>query len=306
VTERPLGRTGLKVSALSLGTAALGLDYGIHPSGGHQPCSDGDAVALIRTALDRGITLIDTAPAYGRAERLVGAAVGRDRRAIVSTKVTADLRGAPQVVRSVESSLRALDRDAVDILQIHNATADLIENGAMTRALVDLKRRGLVRVAGATVYDVDAALAVVNSGEYGVLQVAFSVLDQRMMRDVMPQASAAGIGIVVRSAYLKGVLTPKAAWLPEALAPLRQAAARVRDELAGGAWGELPNAALRFCLSAPHVSSVLAGVATLAELETALAAEAEGPLDAGAVARAADLAIEDDELLNPSRWPSVP
>jgi aryl-alcohol dehydrogenase-like predicted oxidoreductase len=307
------------VSALSFGTVSLGVDYGIAAPEAFGHPSEDEAIDLVRAAVDRGITLIDTAPSYGEAERIVGRAVGRDARAIIATKVTfpsvaaADPRvgagghmGPPlqqAVNASVESSLRALDRDVLDIVQIHNATREMIEARAMTDALLDAKRRGLVRVLGASVYDTDAALAAIRSGEYGVLQVAFNALDQRMMREVIPAANAAGVGVVVRSALLKGVLTPKVQWLPAPLGALRESAGRARDALAGGSWERLPEAAMRFCLSAPHVASVLTGARTLAELEVALAAEAAGPLDAATMARAAQLAIEDEGLLNPSHWP---
>jgi aryl-alcohol dehydrogenase-like predicted oxidoreductase len=301
VTLRPLGRTGLRVSALSLGTVSLGIDYGIAaPDAFGAPARD-EAVALVKAAADRGITLVDTAPTYGEAERIVGRAIGGDARVAIATKV--DARG--DVLASIDASRRALDRDVLDIVQVHNATAAAI-GGGVTRALAAARQRGVVRVIGATVYDADAARAAIRSGEYGVVQVALSVLDQRMRGDVIAAAAEAGVGLVVRSAFLKGALTAKAPWLPQALAPLRRAAERVRDELAGGSWEMLPAAALRFCLTVPGVSSVLVGVRTLAELEAALAAAEAGPLDPSAMARAAGLAIEDDELLNPSRWPAVP
>jgi aryl-alcohol dehydrogenase-like predicted oxidoreductase len=302
VTHRALGRTGLTVGALSLGTVSLGMDYGIAaPDGSGRP-SEEDAVRLVRAAVDAGIAFIDTAPAYGAAERIVGRAAGRDPRAIVATKVAADA----DVDASIEMSRRALDRDVIDVVQVHNATRGLIEEGAITRALVRARARGLIRVLGATVYDGEAAHAVIAAGEYGVLQVALNVLDQRMLRDVIPAAAAAGVGVVVRSAFLKGALTPKGQWLPEGLAPLRRAAERARDALAGGSWEALPRAALRYCLSVPQVATVLVGVRTLVELEAAAAAAAAGPLDEAALARAAGLAIDEDELLNPSRWPMIP
>jgi aryl-alcohol dehydrogenase-like predicted oxidoreductase len=301
VRHRPLGRTGLTVSALSLGTVSLGVDYGIGAPDRFGRPSEEEAIALVRTAVERGITLVDTAPAYGAAEATVGRAVGGDARAIVATKIGA---GA-DVNASIDASRRALGRDVLDIVQVHNATAALIDEGSMTRAMVGAKRRGAVRVLGATVYDAETATAVIRSGEYGVLQVALSVLDQRMRRDVIPRAAAAGIGVVVRSAFLKGALTPKAVWLPDALTPLRRAAERARDQLAGGSWSELPRVALRYCLSVPDVASVLVGVRTLDELDAALGAEAAGPLDGETLSRAGGLAIEEDELLNPSRWPAV-
>lgn len=306
MNQRPLGRTGLTVSALSLGTAALGATYGIAAPGAPLHPDDNDAIALIRTAIDRGITLIDTAPAYGDAERIVGTVVDRRPDVLVATKVPSDCRSAAAVLTSLESSRRALRRDAIDVVQIHNATRRSIDEGEITAALFEAKAHGLVRVLGVTVYDEDAALAAIRSGAFGMVQVAFNVLDQRMMRKVMPAAATSGVGIVVRSALLKGALTPRARWLPESLARLRVAAAGVRDELAHGSWDALPVVAIRFCLSTPHVSSVLAGVTTVGELETALAAEAAGPLDAPSMERAAALAIHEDELLNPSLWREVP
>jgi aryl-alcohol dehydrogenase-like predicted oxidoreductase len=307
VNYRPLGRTGLTVSAVSLGTVSLGVDYGIAAPGGFGRPGEDEAIALVCAALDRGVTLIDTAPAYGSSERIVGRAAGRDPRAVIATKVHSPVGAVAGfgriVITSLESSLRALDRDVLDIVQLHNATLEMIHEGAVTDALLDAKRRGLVRVLGASVYGLEAALAVIGSGTYGVVQVAFSALDQRMAETVMPAAEAAGIGVIVRSAFLKGALTPKAQWLPESLAPVRDAAARVRDLLAGGSWERLPDAAMRFCLSAPHIASVLTGARTLAELDAALAAEAAGPLNPSMLAAAAALALADERLLNPSYWP---
>jgi aryl-alcohol dehydrogenase-like predicted oxidoreductase len=314
VHYRPLGRTGLTVSALSLGTVSLGVDYGIEAPGEFGRPNDADAIRLLRAAVDRGITLIDTAPAYGESERLVGLAVGAHSRVIIASKVVgADPRVGPgghtgppphsAVVASIESSLKTLKRDVLDIVQIHNATAALIAQGSVTHALLDAQRRGLVRAIGASVYGEDAALAVIRSGHFTVLQVAFSALDQRMARVVLPAAETAGVGVIVRSAFLKGALTPKAQWLPASLAPLREAATRARDALAGGVWDRLPDAAMRFCLSAPRVASVLTGARTVAELEAAVAAEAAGPLDPSALADAARLALTDERLLDPSTWP---
>ena len=98
---RPLGRSGLTVSSLSLGTVALGVDYGIAAPEAFGRPEEADAVRLIQAALDHGVTLIDTAPAYGESERIVGKAAGRDPRAIIATKVS------PPIGNSLELSLRA-------------------------------------------------------------------------------------------------------------------------------------------------------------------------------------------------------
>ena len=311
LNSRPLGRTGLTVSALSFGTVALGIDYGIHTPGEYGRPDDNAAIALLREAVERGLTLIDTSPFYGESERLVGLALGADPRATIATKVWAGPGMAPgtghltvpqAVARSLETSRRVLQRDVLDVVQVRNATRDIIEDGTATAALCEAKARGLIGCLGATVYDEETALAVIHDGRFDLVQIALSALDQRMLPRVMPAAAAAGIGVIVRSAFLKGALTPKAQWLPETLAPLRAAAGRARDLLAGGSWDRLPEAAMRFCLSVPHVSSVLTGARTLAELDEAIAAEAAGPLDPSTLARAADLALVDDRLLNPAFW----
>jgi aryl-alcohol dehydrogenase-like predicted oxidoreductase len=307
VRYRPLGRTGLSVSALSLGTVALGVDYGIAAPGDFGRPGEDDAVRIVRAAIDRGVTLLDTAPAYGDSERIVGRATSGRPDVIIATKVNPATFGGIEagraVAASIDASRRALGRDVLDIVQIHNATSEIIADGTVTAALVEARNRGQVRVIGASVYGEDAAMAVVDNGEYGVLQVALNALDQRMMRRVLPAANAAGLGVVVRSAFLKGALTSRAQWLPESMLPLREAAARARDLLAGGSWDRLPDAAMRFCLSVPDVASVLTGVRTAEELEAAIAAEAGGPLDRNTLDCAATLALTDERLLNPSYWP---
>ena len=109
---RALGRTGLTVSALSLGTVSLGVDYGIAAPGGFGRPAEDEAIRLVRAAIDCGVTLIDTAPAYGDSERIVGRAAGRDPRVIVATKVNpptgvADVTSgfSRTVIASLEASL---------------------------------------------------------------------------------------------------------------------------------------------------------------------------------------------------------
>jgi aryl-alcohol dehydrogenase-like predicted oxidoreductase len=302
---RKLGHTDLTVSAISLGTVALGLDYGINGPGHGRP-DELSAVRLLRHAAERGINLIDTAPAYGTSERLVGCAVGGSPRVLVATKITpppdgADVRGS--IDASIEASRIALARDTLDIVQIHNATAAMIAQGDVTEGLAGARQRGAVRFIGASVYGEENALAVIESGHFDVVQIAFNALDQRMAAKVLPAADAAGVGVIVRSALLQGALTEKAQWLPGPLERLRTAAERARDLLAGGSWDRLPKAAFRFCLSFPAVATVLTGAKTTAELDAALEAEAEGPLSDSVLAGAAQLALDEESLVDPSCWP---
>lgn len=311
---RVLGRTGLKVSAVSLGTVGLGLEYGIRAPGGSCRPPEAEALALLREAAGAGINFFDTAPGYGESERLLGRFLPEAPGCFVATKVPvpkdADgaLLGGPAARRaveaSVEASLRALGRNVLDVVQVHNATVEAVSRGEVAEALQSARRQGKVRFLGASVYTGEEALAVIAAGCFDVLQVPYNLLDQRMAEKVFPAAKAAGVGIVVRSAFLKGALTEKARWLPPELAPLKRAAERAAGDF-GASWDSLPELALRFCLSDPRVSTTLTGAQSAEELSRSLAAAAAGPLPEELLAKAAGFALSDDRLLNPSRWPAA-
>jgi len=306
-----LGRTGMRVSRLSLGTVSLGVEYGIPVPGEYGRPSEEKALLLLRRAAEHGVNLFDTAPGYGESERLLGSFLRSNPGCHVATKVPVPKDATGGVLReislrravreSLEGSLRALRRDALDLVQIHNATVEVVREGEIAGALLAAKREGKVRFLGASVYTEEEALAVIDAGCFDVIQVAYNLLDQRMAERVFPASGRSGVGIIVRSALLKGALTGKGEWLPSGMAPLRLAAERAKDAL-GGTWGSLEKAALRFCLSSPFVSTVLTGARTVEELEQSLAAAAAGPLPAELLALAPGFALDDDRLLNPSRW----
>lgn len=308
---RLLGRTGLRVSCLSLGTVELGLDYGIRVPGEFGPPPEDDAVRLLKAAADNGINFFDTARAYSNSEEILGKALAGRSECIIATKVSVPtdhghmLVGpavASRVMGSLDACLLASQRDVIDIAQIHNATVDVINQGEVVHALLEAQHQGKVRYLGASVYTEAEALAVINARCFDTLQIPYSLLDQRMAQRVFPAAESAGVGIIARSALLKGALTAKAKWLPPELVGLRQAADRARGALAAS-WELLPEMALRFCLSASHIATVLVGIRTLRELKQALAAVEAGPLSNELLTQMPALALVDERLLNPSYWP---
>jgi aryl-alcohol dehydrogenase-like predicted oxidoreductase len=308
-----LGRTGLQVSKLALGTAAFGLDnYGIQEPGEPARITEDEAIQLIRAAAEKGINFFDTARGYGDSEAVLGKGLGDRASCIVATKV-ALLEGnrengsekfARTVMLSVETSLKALRRDVLDIVQVHNATQDTLEKTEILDVLERAREQGKLRFLGASVYGEQAALAAIRSGRVDLLQIAVNLLDQRMLKIVLPEARAAQVGVLARSAFLKGALTERAKLLPEGLRALSEASDRMRSVL-GESWESLPETALRFCLSVPGVHSVLVGLRNLSELATAVTAQAAGPLEDGVVRKTESLKLNDDHLLNPSHWPCL-
>lgn len=306
---RELGRTKLRVSGLALGTVALGTPYGFESQAGpRQPTADA-AIGLLRHAVSSGITLFDTAPTYGTAESLVGAALSGDDRAIIATKVTVPLSGDDAALRrsireSIERSRSELGRDVLDIVQIHNATPATLAQAAVTGELREARERGIIRFLGASVYTPDEAIVAIATGWVDMLQVPFNLLDQRVAARVLDEAKNAGVGVLTRSALLKGALSERATTMPAGLEGLRIGAERARVALKT-TWRELPEAALRFCLSDERVSSVLIGASNVAELDQALAAAKAAPFTPEVRAVAGGLALSDERLIDPRLWPAT-
>ena len=307
---RKLGNTGLTASEVSLGTAEIGLDYGFKGSPQYSRPAIRDSIRLIHRCVDRGINWLDTARAYGDSEEIIGQALkDLSPRPRISSKVIFDspvgdmdpatLRD--QVFNSIESSLRALQADAIDLLYIHNATEKLLGQTAIRDSLEEARSQGKIRLAGATCYGEEDALAVLKDPLFQVLQVPFNLLNQKMRQRVFPEAARKGVGVFVRSAFLRGVLTPQIEFLPERLAPLREQAVRILQVLGPEVDG-LAEAAVRFCLSLPEISSVLMGLKTESELESNVSGLSRGPLPEAVMPALAGLSLSDRTLVDPIHW----
>lgn len=318
--HRRLGHTELTVSTLSLGTVALGMAYGIAPRAqtgqsekrAHLPPPPAEAVQLLHRAIDIGINFIDTARGYGSSESIIGQAL-RERRdeVVLATKVNClDTAGRPlqgkalrqRIVESVATSLQHLQTEWIDLLMLHSAPIQLLAAGEAVALLKEIQAQGLTRYIGASTYGVEAPRLAIEQG-VDALQVAYNVLDQRMADEIFPLAQSRGVGIVVRSVFLKGALTERAEGLPDHLESLkfhsrafRQYASQLQPPLTAA------QLALRFALARSDVATILVGVRSEAELAEAAAAANADPLPASVVADLEKLRADDLELLDPGKW----
>ena len=313
---RQLGKTDLRLSELSLGTVALGMPYGLgaetHGAEGMPPPAYSEAVALVHHAIDRGVNFFDTARSYGRSEEMLGRAL-RDRRhqVLIATKLTCHNKDgvalvgpelADQMRRSLHTSLRLLGTDYVDLLLLHSASTALLEN---SDAIIELKRfqtQGKARFIGASTYGAVAPRIAIAQG-VDALQVAFNILDQRLAAEVFACAKAAGAGIIVRSVFLKGALSPRAEYLPARLAALKarsNAVKRTAAALSPPLTREA--AALKFVLAHDSIATALVGVRDIAELEASLAAARAPRWSDATVQRFRRLRCDQADLLDPNTW----
>ena len=303
---RPLWPGGPPVGPIGVGTAELGLAYGTPGTPATRP-SARTAARFVEAALERGVRFFDTARGYGVAEARLGRAIGGREGVVVATKAALPPAGSGRSVeraleRSLRASLAALRMETVDVLQLHSAGAETIGREDVLAALDRLKERGWLRVAGATVYDAEAARTAIASGAYAVLQIAIHPLDPTV-EDVLREASAAGVGVVARSILLRGTLSPRAASLPLSLAPLREAAYALA-RAAGTDLAGLPAIAYRWALERSAVAVALVGTSNLVELEAAIAAAAVGPLPASTARDIAALPVVGGTSIDPRTWES--
>ncbi|WP_437285004.1 aldo/keto reductase [Sorangium sp. So ce406] len=218
-TYRMLGRSGLRVSPLALGTMTFGADWGWG--------SDSDESRRILDAyLDRGGNFIDTANKYtnGTSERLLGELVGdRRERLVLATKYTLSMRpGDPNsggnhrksMVRSVEASLGRLRTDYIDLLYLHawDGTAPVEE---ILRAMDDLVRAGKVLYVGISdtpAWQVSRMQAIADLRGWSplvALQIEYSLIERTVERELIPMAQEMGLGVIPWSPLGSGVLTGK-------------------------------------------------------------------------------------------------
>ncbi|HET7584203.1 MAG TPA: aldo/keto reductase [Gemmatimonadaceae bacterium] len=204
--------TGITMSRIGLGTWAIG---GYWWGGGSD---DAQAVRTIHAALDRGITLIDTAPVYGfgHAEQVVGAALagGHRQRAIVATKaglrwsrrgVTRDSSRAA-LVREVDDSLRRLRTDRIDIYQLHWPDARTpVDETADT--LLALHRAGKIRAIGVSNFSPAQMDAFRAAAPLHTAQPPYNVFERAAERDVLPYCAQHGITTLTYGALCRGLLS---------------------------------------------------------------------------------------------------
>ena len=313
VDYHTLGRTGLRVSSLGLGTVELGIDYGIDAPGHFGQPAAADSIRLVHAALDTGINYVDTARAYGDSEKVLGSALdGRRDQVVLATKAFtrgpdgSDLAGDAlrcHMRAELDTSLQLLRTDYVDLWQIHNLDANtLAQVEVVAEVFGEAKQNGKVRWTGASSYGTEHPRLALETDVFDVLQVPYSVIDQRLDDEVIPMAAKQGVGIVARSILLKGVLTPKAEHLPEHLDALRLHSRRFRDLVESSGLDLTPaQVAIAFGLAHPHIGNVLVGVRTEQELAENLKA-IECSLAEDLLAALRELRLEDPDLLNPGTW----
>lgn len=296
---RSYGKSGLDVSAIAYGAMTLAADPQIR---------NGVAPSLLR-ALERGITLIDTARVYPESEELIAATLRawHGPRPIISTKLHSASRDAyrchcpiadaypPQRIReSLEGSLRALGVDQLDIVHLHQWHYLWTHERAWLDTLHELREEGKIRCIAISAQDHehDAVLEIVSAGLVDGVQVIFNVFESRPLSSLLPLARERGVGVIARCVYdsggLSGTLTAEDFRTRRFLqhAPYEQYQSRLDDlarRFVPSEASSIAELALRFVLSVPGVSAATLGMPETHLVDAAIDAAARGPLSPAAV-----------------------
>jgi aryl-alcohol dehydrogenase-like predicted oxidoreductase len=211
---RDFGRTGWKVSAISFGAWAIGGTWG--------PVQDEESMAALHAAADAGVNFFDTADVYGdgRSERLL-ARLRRERpgeQIIVATKAgrrldphNADGYNRTNLEAFVERSLRNLECETLDLLQLHCPPTAVYEKDEVYAALDALMRKGKLRYYGVSVEKIDEALAAIRHEQVQSVQIIFNMFRQRPIRDFFGEAQRRKVGVLARLPLSSGMLSGKLA-----------------------------------------------------------------------------------------------
>ena len=210
---RLLGRTGVRVSPLVLGTDNF-----------DNPTPEAEAARIIDTALDAGINLIDTANSYraGISEAMIGralAANGRRDEVLIATKVHYPTGPGPNqqgnsrlhIIKACEDSLRRLQTDYIDLYQLHRPVMGLPQDETLG-ALTDLVRQGKIRYIGSSTAPAWKVMEAIMVSELKQLarfvceQPPYNLLDRRIENELVPMCQAHGLGIITWSPMAMGIL----------------------------------------------------------------------------------------------------
>jgi aryl-alcohol dehydrogenase-like predicted oxidoreductase len=289
---RPLGKTGLRVSAIGYGAWGIGGSQWIG-------ADDKESLRALHRAAELGVNFFDTALGYGlgHSETLVGKLLRERPGALyAATKIPPKnglwpaKRGVPvskvfparHIVDCADKSLWNLNVDCIDLLQLHVWRDEFLDEDGWRDVLLGLKQSGKTRFLGISVndHDPDSAMRAVASGIFDTVQVIFNIFDPTPARALFPACLAHGVGVLARVPFDEGSLTgaigpdtqfPKGDFRAHYFGGDRKREVGERVAALRGLLGPeaatLAELALRFCLSHDAVSTVIPGMRRVKSVE---------------------------------------
>jgi len=293
---RAFGKHGFRCSEVGFGAWAIGGSWGKQ--------ADPDSIDALNRALDLGCNFIDTAAGYGegRSERIIGevlrkrAAAGKTERIFVATKTPpaegpwppspyckADERYPERYLRNnLEIRRSNLQAKKIDLLQLHTWTRAWNRNPTPFKILRQLQKEGLIGLIGVSTpeQDQNSVIDLMRGGWVDSVQVIYNLFDQEPAAELLDVAYGCGVGVIVRVAFDEGVLTGKFTadtkfakddfrakyFEGDRLGRALARTAEIQRDLEGSGY-TMPQAALKWVLAHPAVSTVIPGIRNVAQAD---------------------------------------
>ena len=290
---------------LGLGTVQWGMPYGVANRSG-QPTA-AEVGVMLRLAHQHGVSLLDTAHAYGEAERVLGEQGAGTQGFQVVTKTKPLQNGqiteehVGDVANAFYDSLARLRRDRVYGLLVHHTDVLLGSEGhRLWAALENLKGEGLVEKIGVSLYEPQELSGILDKYRIDLVQLPHNIYDQRFLKSgLLDRLKQMGIEVHARSAFLQGLLLMDRDDLPGYFYSIREHHGRLHSTLREAGISSLQGC-LQYCLASPQIDRLLVGCETIQQLRAIT--DAVSDIDHAVMAELKNFALADEAILNPGHW----
>jgi aryl-alcohol dehydrogenase-like predicted oxidoreductase len=251
--KRILGKTGMNVTMLGYGGAEIG----------YRGVPEETVERLINGALDAGLNVIDTAECYIDSEEKIGKVASRRRgEYFLFTKCGHDNDGGDhwnpkKMAEQIDRSLKRLNTDRVDLLQLHSCTEEQLRKGDVIEVIQQARDRGKTRFIGYS-GDGQAALYAVQSGLFDTLQISVSIADQEALDLVLPAARAKSMGVIAKRP-IANAIWKESSKPAEYYQPYWERLRKLDYDFLGANSGQDIATALKFTLSVDGIHTAIVG-----------------------------------------------
>jgi aryl-alcohol dehydrogenase-like predicted oxidoreductase len=294
---------------IGLGTAQFGQHYGLSNMQGMTPA--GEVREILAYAWGNGVTLLDTAPAYGLSEEVLGGAMSAHAAFTIVTKTPTfqntkiEKEDAARIKDAFRSSLYKLRQPNLYALLVHHGT-DLLKEGGqrLWEAMENVKAEGIVRKIGASVYSPAEVDALLNKYPLDIVQLPLNVFDQRMVQNgCLQYLKNQGVEIHSRSVFLQGLLLTLPNELPMHFNAIKPLMKQYYDELKTKGISPI-KATLSFVYRQPNIDGIIIGINNQNHLKEIVASVAN--TDELNKIDFSKYALKDEAIINPSLWNIAP